>query len=103
MSWEPIANATAIKEIITARRLSFFRRVAFTASKSCLAVNLASRSRSDVLPIDDLLKTICFLCFYVPREFTKLFVPFLIALAHEPVAVSRRSTVGSAYEAPYSR
>jgi hypothetical protein len=58
VSWEPTASAIARTETTTARRLSFFLRVALLASSSCLAANLASRSRSEDFPIGVFVKVV---------------------------------------------
>ena len=77
---EPTANRIANDETKTESRLSFFLRIALLASKSCLAANLASRSRSNDFPLADLVKLFQLPVNGFQREFTKLFHSFLIAL-----------------------
>lgn len=85
------ANAAYVKEEATAKRiasvetntesrLSFFLRIALLASKSCLAANFASRSRSNDFPLADLVKVVQLPVIGFQGEFTKLFHCFLIAL-----------------------
>jgi hypothetical protein len=80
VSCEPIARAIATTETTTASRLSFFLRVPLVASNSCLAANLASLSRSEEFPMGAFVKIDHLPLIGFPREFTKLFPSFRIAL-----------------------
>lgn len=81
MIWPPIANKTAKVEAKIDSRLSRLRRVALDCSRPCLASNLASRSRSELLIVGDLVNWCQLSVHGVLDEFTKISHLFLILLA----------------------
>jgi hypothetical protein len=92
---DPIARTIAKPETKTARRLSFFLRKALLASKSCLAANLASLSRSKVFPIGDFVKAVQLSCVLGSLESLQSFsIAFEYPCGYERITVFRGSATG---------